>query len=251
MNLSDLGHGGKIVILAIQALGIAALNAATVHFDDADRGPANSFHVGDITTSAASGGFHPGMPATVSGFGLGSAGPVGQPYSFDQQLHYSIGQDSPDTTGIENAITFEIDPAYTFTSITILPYLTVSGSTTPPPCSFTLEYDVTGTTGPWTDQYFSSVNSEDYGQPLTVSLNPQPAMQFYRFDLQIDTGLAGGEAVNFYDYRQAHLGQEQTFQFGFTVQSLDYTAAPEPGAVTLLMLGCGVWMCRRISRKCA
>jgi hypothetical protein len=74
-------------------------------------------------------------------------------------------------------------------------------------------------------------------------------MEFFRFNLHIDTGLAGGEGVNFYDYRQGHLNEEQTLQFGFTIQSLDYTAVPEPGAATLLIFGGLIWMCRHISGR--
>jgi len=110
MNLSDLGCSRGTVILAIQLLGGAILNAATIHFDDANRGPANALQIGDITASAATGGSFPGMPQTVSHFGLGSAGPVGQPYSFDQQLHYSPGHDSPDGVLTENSLSFQIDP---------------------------------------------------------------------------------------------------------------------------------------------
>src|SRR3954464_15647979 len=192
MNFRELGFRGKFLVLAIELCGGIALNAAAVQFNDADRGPANSFQVGDVTVSATSGGPFYGLPATVSGPGLGSAGPVGESYSLDQQLHYSAGQSFPDATARENSITFEIDPAYTFTSVTILPYLMLSGAAASPPCSFTMEYDVTGTTGPWLDEYFSSANPGDFGQPLTLSLNPRAGMEFYRFNLQIDTGLAGG-----------------------------------------------------------
>jgi hypothetical protein len=245
MKLNPLFRTG-VLVLTIAVLATPDLDAATVRFDDANRGSTNTFQVGLVTISA---GTMPlsGQPATVAGFGLGTAGPVGPSYSLDQQLHYSAGQSTPDSILKENAITFQIDPAYTFTSMTIVPYLSISNLATPP-CSFTIEYDVTGTTGPWVDQYFRSATPADYGQPLTLNLAPLPGMDIYRFDLQVTTGLAGGEAVNFYQYRLNHLSEDQTFQFGFTIQSLDYTIVPEPGVAVLLLAGAAGWVCCRGAR---
>jgi hypothetical protein len=234
-----------MVVLAIQLCGGIAAKAASAHFNDQNRGPASSFQVGDITVSAGVSGPYTGLPATVSGFGLGSAGPVGEIYSFDEQLHYSAGDSFPDAMTRENSIAFDIDPSFTFTSMTIRPYLTVSGSGGAPPCSFTMEYDVTGTTGAFADQYYCSADPGNFGQPLTISLTPRPGMQFYQFNLQLDTGLAGGEALNFYQYRQDHLGEEQTLQFGFTIESLEYSPVPEPAAMTLLLLGGAIWWWRK------
>src|SRR5262245_34730574 len=114
MTVRNLGCRGKILVLVIQWLGVASLTAATVHFNDSDRSPVFSFLIGDVTVSATPGGPFAGLPATASGFGLGSAGPVGEIYSLDERLHYSIGDSLPDATFRENSLTFEIDPAYTF-----------------------------------------------------------------------------------------------------------------------------------------
>lgn len=216
----------------------AGATDVSVSFADADRGPTNFLQIGNDITVSQWGNF--GLPATVAGVGLGSAvvGPAG---SIDQIYHYSSGAIWPDTGtqgsdgGLSISVLGRID------SITILPYFTVLGSSDQVQLAFPMEF-FGGTVPQPFYVYFDPSNPGPITIPInqTATMPTDPSQLGWLGKLDCDIGNDSGPvSIAFTNYRDQN-SPDETFEFGFSILSLNYTPIPEPATGDLLgasMLG--------------
>lgn len=240
----------SVVALLVLLSLPASLGAETLRFDDASHAPADSLQIGPVTISAN----QPGgvfQPNTTLGLGLGVAGPVGQTWSFDQQLSYEVGESFPSTTLREDRIRFTLDPDenLSFSSLLILPYLTISGPGAPyadlPAYGFSIFVGL-----PFTGGGGVQIPTSALGQPTVIDLPYEIFLNnnqsIHTIELFLSTGMGSvDEGIFFSEFRDAYLDEAQTIQFGFTLISLDFEPIPEPSSFALLGLGALLLMLRR------
>jgi hypothetical protein len=134
-----------------------------------------------------------------------------------------------------NGLSLTPGSGVTLNSITLLPHFSLSGYAGPVTLPFGMAYDITARNAATSTSYLTVENDV----PITINLHSD----FYdisRLDLFLDS--CGENEILFYNYRRDHGTPESTFLFGFTIQSMDVTIAPEtvvpePGTATLLGLG--------------
>lgn len=221
-----------MVVAAVGVLGITASNAVTVSFDDANRAPSDLLQIEGVTITGD-------QVATVSGTGLGS-GVLGSLGSVDRVMHYSAGQMFPDRSqngssdwaweGLQLSVDGHID------SVTVQPYFSVVGSA----ASVSLPFEMSllkggnGLSG-------TSYQLVDPSQIQPVVFNFPDSEDFWVSSLTLQPTSDFGQEMHFLDYRRQN-SEEQTFMFGFTIKSLDYTpdtslAVPEPNTTLFMCLG--------------
>lgn len=214
-------------------------NAITVYFDNANRGPSDTLQIGGITISGLTPWGPTGQPATVAGAGLGSA-TVGPINSVDWQVHFAQG--SFGDTSVSEGLRFSVDGV--INSITIVPYYSLLGSEEPLQFSFPIMID---------PRTFGSGGVTYLSPDWFNAATPYPSEITYNwafrngdissFDINlIPASEWGTPNVILYDYLAANNFPDATFQFGFTIESLDYTPAPEPGTLSLAGLGLCGWL---------
>jgi hypothetical protein len=213
----------KTTLLPLLGLMLASLqtHAVTVYFDDADRGPASSLQIGDLTVSVVTGP-PSAKVATVSGHGLGLDGGMGQIYEFNELItqingnYLEYGYNDFEEAGF---VGFTVPG--TIDSITLLPFARVYS-----PAGALLPDQ------PWFDIYcpMSFVNAYPHVYPGNVTTlhwtGPQP----------IST-LTVGVDHDFPPEFWLSLDIGNTAELGFSILSLDYTPIPEPGALCLFAVG--------------
>jgi hypothetical protein len=206
-------------------LGGTVSSAVTVYFNDANLGPADTLQIGGVTVTG-------GQLATVSGLGLGKDNGIGPAGEFDQQMYFPAGQVGPETD--MNSGVLQLNVEGVINSVTIVPYFSIfSGSGVL--ISDTLAFGITAWWG-GTPSGFPQVNiaQSSIGQPITLYpsySNPPPATTLVQFQIASDFGEFNDY---FLGYRMQHQSEEQTYQFGITVVSLDYTPVSNPGTVTFV-----------------
>jgi hypothetical protein len=232
-------------------LGSPVADAVTVYFNDADRGPADTLQIDGVTVTG-------GQLATVAGLGLGKDNGIGTDGEFDEQMHFSSGQVGPDTDTKPGLLQLNVDGV--INSITIVPNFSIlSGSGTLMPD--TLPFGIVSYWG-GTPSGFPQVNiaQSSIGQPVILypTSYPPSANTYVQFQIASDFGEFNDWFLN---YREQNESEEQTFQFGITLLSLDYTPdpgsttisfVPEPSSITFLVIGLivllfarqGRWFCR-------
>jgi hypothetical protein len=215
-----------IATLLAGVLGSTLANAATVYFDDLNRGPSDMLQIGGVTiTGSTLSGWGssplPGQAATASGIGLGNSlmGPV---VSVDREEAYSGGQG-----GIINREGLYLSVEGMIESITIKPYFTNLMSAELVFLTFDISYYQFSTAQPL-PFVCRPVNSSE---PVTFMFpgGYQPSA--------IDLGLVAGAGSQPYFSQYLSVHPDADFLFGYTIQSLTYTPVPEPGAAILFGVG--------------
>ena len=222
--------------------------ADTVSFDGATQGPANSLTIGGVTITGYNGlGGNPGQAASVTGGGLGSANGVGPIDEIDRQQYYSSSFANgliPQTdTGVVEGLNLQVNGV--ISSITILPVFRIYDSegnlvTGDLPFSIYIQGNASTPQGSFY-QYLSGTS------PITINFNSAAAAADSSIWIDISDG--EGEYSNFQSYRQQNAGANQTFQFGITILSMNYSPVPEPSTVAMTTLGLGaLWLLRRLRK---
>jgi len=225
----NINHLNPKWLALILILASSSANAVIVYFDDATRGPSDTLEIGSVTISPLLGGGNVGgQVATVAGFGLGLDNGIGSIGEIERQQHFSANQTlpyEPDSDSGPDGVDLAVNGI--INSVTILPNFSIiqNGSTLSEQlpldfyCFPIAEY-------PFLIPPFSGPVTIDASFITTAST----------VELQMN-GDWGGEYWRFWgtDFRDPT--QEQSFQFGFTIQSLDYTPAPEPASLSLLAFG--------------
>jgi hypothetical protein len=205
-------------------LGGGAVHAITVFFGDADRGPDSSLQIGGVLISGQHqlGGLA-GQPVTLTGLGLGSSamGPNG---TIDRRQTYYSGNGNS-YSAVRESLSLAVDGR--INSISITPYFSIMGSSE----SLWLPFDIS---------YYPHGTVENTQLLYVQSL---PGLMTFYFEgnfcpTSIDLGLAAdyGNVPNFYSYLEGHSFPDITFEFGYTIQSIDYTPVPEPSSLCFLAL---------------
>jgi hypothetical protein len=230
----------KVVLWMVLILvGASAAPGGTVNFGDANRGPSDSLYINGITISGESSFWtngigwtpQPGPVSTKSGSGLGGSA-VGPIDSVDGQVHYAAGDSSPDWQSFET-LDLNVDVTNMINSITIVPHFTVLGSSGPGILPFTFHLIPSGAGGFGDHQ----IRTTDLESQLSFQVSYYDGPDFPYF---ITSQISAWSAIDgpnigteIYEYRQQHLTEDLTFQFGFTIESMDYSVIPEPSATAL------------------
>lgn len=230
---------GAMRILAAVAglLGASAANAITIYFNDANRGPSDTLRAGDVSISqfnaAGVDNVGSGQPATVAGFGLGSDGGLGGNDEWLAQFHFIPDNSDP---GFHYDYISEGDirlqvPDGQINSVTVIPifrHYDSSGNLLPDTSGFELSVD-------FRNLSISYVNfsASDVGHPTTVDPWGNPGTSTVEFTWDTDLWAY----ASFFSPGPGSVIEDQTFQYGLSIQSIDYTPVPEPGNIALLGAG--------------
>ena len=213
-------------ICIVLAFGISAhaLKAATIVFDDLNRGPVSVLQIGDATISAGTFDFGvTSAPATLANVGLGSgtlesAGTVDRVQDANGFTRESLALSVPGSIN----------------SVTLVPFFNVVGSTE----SVFVPFDVS-LEAPQVGIAFLHITD---ASPFVLNLaNDFPANDLSMVSLGLEQDFGDELAAFLHD----HPGT--TIDFGFAIKSLDYTAlVPEPG--TSLLFGVGMFTSVLVNR---
>jgi hypothetical protein len=205
-------------------------NALTIYLGDQNRGPGGDLNISGITFS--SGAYYTGQPTTVAGSGAGSA-TVGPSYSVDALWYAAAGSVFANPLAQEG-LSLTPGEGVRLNSITLVPHFSLSGYEGSESLLFGIAYYI-GARNAMTGTSYLTVQDN---VPLTIDLYSD-YYDIARFDLFLDSD--GANDIRFSDYRRTHGTPESTFQFGFTIQSMDITISetvvPEPGSAALLSIG--------------
>jgi hypothetical protein len=207
----------------------AGVQAGTVFFDDATRGPSETLLVGVVTITCNGAG----QPATLFGTGLGLDAGIGPICEVDREIIWPAGSASPNSDHRESGILLTVDGW--INSVTIVPQFRVSSSTQGPlPDRLPFQFL---TLPPSPHYVFVPTNVS----LITLDLSLYESPTFY-----LDITANFGEAQYFAEFKSQHPAEDLTFQFGATIVSMDYTPVPEPSVFSFLLLGSlAVWFGRR------
>ena len=237
----------KIISLAVLGLTTVA-SAVTVNFDNATLGPSDLLQMGGITVTPYDNG-NPsavagGQVKTTAGYGLGNTA-LGPGDEVDSEMQFLPTQSSyRDPSSIQlDGLQFSVEG--TINSITLLPVFRAyaNGVLLPDQCSFFIYASGVGSNcGSQAD-----LLDPASGTPITLSgsnlLNGGGAPSILNLSVFFD--MPEGEA-GLFPYETQNLSATVNVEFGFTIQSIDITPAPEPTTVAIAGLGLGtLWLLSR------
>jgi len=235
----------KIISLAVLGLATVA-SAVTVNFDNATLGPSDLLQMGGITVTPYDNG-NPsavagGQVKTTAGYGLGNTA-LGPGDEVDSEMQFLPTQSSyRDPSSIQlDGLQFSVEG--TINSITLLPVFRAyaNGVLLPDQCSFFIY-----ASGNWQGGQADGLDQSS-GTPITLSgpnlLDSYGPLSTLNLSVFLD--MVGGNA-GLFPYEQQDLSETVNVEFGFTVQSMDITPAPEPATVSITGLGLGtLWLLAR------
>ena len=224
----NIGRFG--IIAALIGCPFYGVSAAplTVEFGDTNRAPSGSLLIGGVTLSGTDFfGSAIGQPATAFGIGAGSAtlGAIG---TIDRQQHYSAGN-GYSYSFVREGLSLGVDGE--ISSITILPYFSILGSGESLFLPFDISYYPHNTGGNTALSYWTLTSPD----PLQINFQPgeRPSL--------VDLGLISdfGNTPGFFPYLEAQGFPDITFEFGYSIKSIDYTpmSVPEPSPLAIVGLG--------------
>lgn len=157
-------------------------------------------------------------------------------------LHYSAGQDAPDIYSVSPVVTLVTKGA--IESVSLTPFMNITmpvdngdgtWSTATLPDTLNFEFYVRG------HGHFPGFFATSGLQSMTLTPEQFLGYQFGQNPdhTGIDLCVAGdfGEQAYFANYRLEHLNQDLTFRFGIAIDSLTYSAVPEPSETVLMLVG--------------
>ena len=225
-------------LLLVLSAPVVRGQTVTVNFDDATLGPSDTLQIGGVTaTTDISPGEQGGPLATVAGLGLGldnGVGTIGGIGEIERQLTFPANPPSTyyvsSDTGSGPFIQFSVDG--TINSITIVPNFSImqADGSILPNAQCPMELNLSGILN--ADQEINPPISS----PVTFNQFLTGISTVYLYDQQNFSPFSPVNAISpvffneFYDP-----SQEQIVQFGFTVQSLNYTPTPTPEPTTLAL----------------
>ncbi|MDD5203954.1 MAG: PEP-CTERM sorting domain-containing protein [Desulfobacterales bacterium] len=231
----------KIVLLASLLFIFFASDAfaTIVNFGNYDLGPSDPLVIEGVTITPLIVG--KGRPATVGGMGLGSDW-IGSPGRLDRFSHYGAGQNGGYTTQKEG-INLKVDGV--LNSFTISPYFSVLEG-------YDMQFPIELT-------YLGGGYNGGFREHLWDAIDP--AVSTYTYDLRWQSGLKMEPVDNTYILLASYWDEmmwawedlylngypEVSFQYGFTITSVDYTpvqSVPEPGTLILVfsgLIGCAAF----------
>jgi hypothetical protein len=219
----------RLAVLAaafVTIFGSVESNAELVRLDDQDRPPDGDIEIAGIIFS--SGDFYGGQPCGVAGSGIGSATIAPNDW-VNYQSHYLAGNLTRD--GIQReGLSLYVSDDVILNSVTLMPHFSVSGYGGPVDLPFVMSYHIAARNAPTSISYLTVSD----GTPETINLHSD-FYDIYRLDLFVDS--MDSNDNSFSTYRSGHGVPESIFQFGFTIQAMDITEIPEPGAAALLGTG--------------
>jgi hypothetical protein len=216
--------------------------AISVDFGASNAGPANFCELGGVAVSGTTLWGPGGEPVAIAGSGLGSTA-VGTPDSVDRFMTFPAGNFNP-SVDLREGLQLTVDGR--INSITIAPHFSVIGQAPPAELSFLVGIYTLSSPPTWIN-----INAPN---PTEIAYSAMFDTRDYS-SVVINLEDGGTPGFNFFGY----LGENGTatdvsFQFGFTILSLDYTPtpAPEPSVVALTALG-AVWLglLKRETKKAA
>jgi hypothetical protein len=222
-------------LFLLASLGLASVvHGDTINFNDANRGPGDSLQIGDVAVSPY--GEAGGQVESASGYGLGNTA-LGPGYEVENVMQFLPTENSSRSPSSEvwSGLQFSVDGF--INSITLLPVFQAYQNGTPlsDQCSFYIAVIAMGSQEQWLDP--------SSGNPITLSgpdLNPH-GIPISSLSLAVYYDMPGGDG-SLLPYEQQDLSSTIDVQFGFSVQSMDITPAPEPAALALAALGLGTFL---------
>ncbi len=218
-------------------LGFTNAHAVVINFGDYNLGPSDTLKIEGVTVSSRF-----GQPAAVLGVGLGVDG-IGSPGYLDRVSHYGAGQIgtpyNPTYSTQMEGLDLKVDGV--LNSFTLKPYFNNNVNL---PIGFTYLDGAPDYPG-------AILREQKY-----VDLDP--TVSSYTFTLQgsipvdstfIQLSSYWDELGTFFQYLFAHGYPDVTFQYGFTIASIDYTPNQVPEISTLLLLCCGLMGCEGFRRR--
>lgn len=199
--------------LALAPLLDVGAYGAVIDFTQFGQGSGEVLDLGGVTVSAGSSG---GALPSSSSQGLGSAllGNFGTVDRIESFTYNSIGGSYSGGGYSREALSLSVNG--TINSVTILPYFTVTGSNGEDFMPFDVSYG-----GLF---YHSVVSSE----PTVIDVS-----NFLMSGLEL--GLVQNWGIQpRLSYAMSYPGQDYTFQFGFSIVSLDYTPVPDAETTAIL-----------------
>lgn len=208
----------------ISLLAALRVHAATLDFGDMDRGPAEQLQIGDVTVSTGLTGF--GLPSTVAGLGLGEAG-IGSNGSVDRIWGTPFSGQESLSLNVNGAIN----------SFTILPHFADLANPDPIFLPFEMCYR------PNSIGFYQLYDEFTSNNPVTIALTGFPNVTAVELDVTFNQD----PSYWWHDYLLQHPNAQ--LEFGYTVESLDYTPAPEPSSLSLAVFGVTATLLCRTRKK--
>jgi hypothetical protein len=239
-NLISLGGMRATAVAGAMTIGILAAQSDTVYFGESTQGPAQNLSVGDVYISGASSWNPAGEVANVSGVGLGATS-IGSAGSVDRIVEFG----SPFSVELDLQEGLTLSVPGRINSITLAPHFSWVGSSTSVELPFQVMLVPLA--------YASNAVNPGPLQPDWLWMNPTyPASTSYTgifasgeyssFSISLASSGSGAEPGSlFYSYLESQGFPEATFEFGVTIQAIDFTpltmAVPEPTVFSLLAMG--------------